>query len=315
MRLTQQLLAFSKRQITPPEVMHPTRELARLMPLLATVVGRGVVITTDIDQNCAPIVLSPSHFEQLVVNLSANASHAMDGQGELQLRLSERRIEADEIEGLRSGEYVELRVKDFGVGIEPEALSHLFEPFFTTRGAEGGSGLGLATCYGIVTQHGGRILVESSPGAGALFLVLLPVAAGTELSADARERSASLPATTNVTSTVLVVDDEPALREIAVRMLAAPGCEVIAAESIAEARGIIENPRQHLDVVLTDVVLLGGLGTDLLERVRALRPGVRLCVMSAFLPGPDVEAVIRSVGATFVAKPFQRQALLAAIRG
>jgi PAS domain S-box-containing protein len=175
-RLTQQLLAFSRNQTRPVTEIYPAIEISKLTPLLASVVGKGVNLAVDVVESCPPVLLHGGHFEQLVLNLGSNAAHAMDGQGTLRIGLKLRAIAPDAVANLKAGDYVELSVADSGVGIPPDVLPHVFEPFYTTRSGAGGIGLGLASCYGIATQQGGQILVESQPGQGTTFRVLLPVA-------------------------------------------------------------------------------------------------------------------------------------------
>jgi PAS domain S-box-containing protein len=175
-RLTQQLLAFSRSNVSRPTAIHPAQELSRLAALLASVVGRGVNLVIDADPRCPSTLLDAGHFEQLLLNLAANAAHALGGQGSLRVGLRGRQIAGSEVADLKAGDYVELSVEDSGAGIAPEVLPHIFEPFYTTRATSGGTGLGLATCYGIATQHGGQIAVESDVGKGTTFRVLLPVA-------------------------------------------------------------------------------------------------------------------------------------------
>jgi two-component system, cell cycle sensor histidine kinase and response regulator CckA len=322
-RLIQQLLAFSKSQTLPVTEIYPVVELSKLTPLLSSMVGRGINLVVEASERCPPLHLHGGQFEQLVLNLGTNAAHAMNSQGTLRIGLRVRHLDQGAITGLGAGEYVELSVADSGVGISPEILPHIFEPFHTTRSGAGGTGLGLATCYGIVTKHGGQILVDSQLGQGSTFRVLLPaVPAGQDATATAPlskdeaiaqpDRGANGPRRSSGQS-ALVVDDDALVRAVATRMLVAEGYQVHDVGTFADAKQAIEDSSRHYDVIVTDVVLAPGLGTDLLRLARAARPQARCCAMSGFLPGPEVEAVLRQTGASFVAKPFDRSTLLAAV--
>jgi two-component system cell cycle sensor histidine kinase/response regulator CckA len=320
-RLIEQLLAFCKRQLSPPTALDPAEELERLSPLVMSLVGRGIDVTMDTEPDCPSIILSASHFEQLVINLVANARDAMNDRGTLHVGLRTRSLEADDVAGLRPDRYVELSVADTGAGIAPDVLSHLFEPFFTTKAESGGTGLGLATCYGIASQHGGQITVESELGNGTTVRVFLPMAqqpaAEQAPSAiDSSRSSAAVPSSRRPASqqTILIADDEPALLQMTTRMLETEGFLVIQAATVGEATSVLEDLTRHIDIVLTDVVLSAGGGTRLLELARRLRPDAVLRVMSAFSPEPEAVAAMQRVGARFLSKPFVRRALLDILR-
>jgi CheY-like chemotaxis protein len=248
-----------------------------------------------------------AHFEQLTMNMAVNARDAMPQGGRLEFTLGRRRFADGEVPDLAAGDYAELRVQDDGAGIPPDVLPHVFEPFFSTKGALG-TGLGLATCFGIVTQARGTIRVESEGGKGTTFCVLLPSAEG---AAVAEPRPSVIP----MGRRVLVVDDERTVRETTARVLRSEGYEVHLASTLTEARRVLADRTIALDAVLTDVVLSDERGIDLLEDCRRDRPRVRVVVMSGYTPDAGASQVLTRFGAAFLAKPFGRDDLVRALGG
>jgi CheY-like chemotaxis protein len=241
------------------------------------------------------------------MNLAGNARDAMPAGGRLVFAMR-RRVLADRVVGdLVAGQYVELAVSDEGTGIPDDLLPHLFEPFFSTKGARG-TGLGLATCFGIVAQAGGTIRVESALGKGTTFRVFLPAA-------DAGQAAVVSPLAARDVRRVLVVDDDASVREMTTRMLRSDGHEVHTASTLAEARRVLEDDSIALDAVLTDVVLGNERGTDLIEPCRRTRPQARIVVTSGYTPDPGASQSQAMRGAGFLPKPFGRDQLLRALRG
>jgi hypothetical protein len=203
-------------------------------------------------------------------------------------------------------DYLELEVRDDGVGIPPEVLPHVFEPFFSTKGAKG-TGLGLATCYGIVTQAGGTIRVESEVGRGTTFFVRLPVV-------DSDPASERAPRSSRAVRQVLVVDDESIVRDTVARMLQAEGFEVRTAATLAEGRAVLRDRSIAIDLLLADVMLGEERGIDLIADCRRDRPDSRIVMMSGYTPDVGASHALALSGAAFLAKPFARDALLAVVR-
>jgi CheY-like chemotaxis protein len=241
------------------------------------------------------------------MNLAGNARDAMPSGGRLFVGAHPRTLRDREVQDLVAGQYVELAVRDEGTGIPPEVLPHLFEPLFTTKGALG-TGLGLATCHGIAAQAGGAITVESELRRGTTFRVYLPIA-------EAGPIAPTAPAMQQNRRRVLVVDDDPSIRSMMARMLKSDGHEVRAAATLAEARAILEDRSIPLDALVTDVVLGRDRGTDLVAPSLAARPGLRIVVTSGYTPEPRSFETVSTSGATFLAKPFSRDALLRALQG
>jgi CheY-like chemotaxis protein len=256
----------------------------------------GSTVALDLEVGDPPSVLiDPAQFEQVVLNLSINAKDAMPMGGTL--RLAATRTEVD------GAPWVELVVSDTGEGMDPVTAEHCFEPFFTTKDRTKGTGLGLSTAYGVVTQAGGEISVATEMGAGTTFTIRLP---GADMAATARSApSATLPNRVAALR-ILVVDDEPDVRAIVADMLELEGHEVTVAGDGPDALAKLEDAAP--DVLLTDVVMPGMLGTELAERVLALRPGTKVILMSSHVD-EAMDADRGIAGAMFLAKPFSADAL------
>jgi len=304
--LTRQLLTFSKKQIVFRSRVDVGAALHSHFEVLKRMIGKSVLLEFAFEPNLPPVVMSVTHLEQLVSNLAVNARDAMPRGGRLRLTVGQRILKDREIGALPAARYVELTVADDGVGIAEDVLPHVFEPFFSTKG-EAGTGLGLATCHSVVTELGGSIVVESTPGTGTTFRVLLPACEGDE-------SVAVEPKGAPAVKRVLVVDDEVAVRETTARMLRSGGYDVLTASTLTEAHEILSDERVALDALLTDVVLNGERGTDLLERCRDLRPDARMLVMSGYTSDPGAADTLVSLGAHFLPKPFDREQLLKAIQ-
>ncbi|HEU5073107.1 MAG TPA: ATP-binding protein, partial [Polyangiaceae bacterium] len=307
-RLTRQLLTFSRRQLTVPVELDLRAALEQQRELLERMVGRRIQLHYDFAPDVPCVSMPDSHFEQLAMNLVVNGRDAMPEGGRLTLGLRLRHIAPHELETLAPGEYVEFRVTDEGTGIAADVLPHLFDPFFTTKG-ESGTGLGLATCSSVASQLGGAIEVETAPGKGSTFRVLLPASAPA-----VTEEPAEPPRPVCVTR-VLVVDDEHTVRETTARILEASGYSVFTAATLADARSMIDDVTFDFDALITDVVLSGERGTDLLEYCRRVRPRTRILVMSGFTPDPSAAAALSRHEAGFLPKPFRRDQLLKALKG
>ena len=305
--LARQLLMFSRKQIVIPIRLDLGEVLTTQRELLARMVGNGIALEYEIGHDLPAVMMPQAHFEQLALNMAINARDAMPLGGRLRFVLGQRRVQDREVRDVAAGEYIELQVGDTGAGIPPEVLPHVFEPFFSTKGARG-TGLGLATCFGIVTQAGGWIGVESEVGKGTVFRVLLPAAQDTAASEIA-------PPLHQPVRRVLVVDDESSVRDTTARMLRSEGYEVHVASTLAEARRILGDAGIALDAMLADVVLGDERGTDLIEDCRRSRPRIRVVVMSGYAPDAGASQVLAGCGAVFLSKPFGRDDLFRAVCG
>jgi CheY-like chemotaxis protein len=242
------------------------------------------------------------------MNLAANARDAMPDGGTLTIVSELRTLESGELGELQAGDYVELTIEDSGVGMSPEVQARIFEPFFTTKPAGRGTGLGLATVFGLVAQLGGHIAVTSTEGAGTSFRVLLPCAAA-ELTS-AVMRAAKLPPQA---LEVLVVDDEDAVRTLIGRILEAAGHRVTQAASAEMAIAAAKTASARFNLILTDVVLGAEDGLATLDTLRAAHPGAAVIVMSGYSPTPERVAELSRQGAEFLPKPFGAVQLMAAL--
>jgi PAS domain S-box-containing protein len=281
--LTHQLLAFSRQQLVRPRLLELGAALRALEPLLRRVIGENVIMRFALPDAPTHTLLDPGQFDQVVLNLAFNARDAMPDGGELLLRL-EHRAEAragrsSHTRAVHPGAVI-LTVSDTGIGIAAEALPHIFEPYFTTKDVGSGTGLGLATAYGIVDLAGGRIEVDSAPGVGTTFRVVLPYVA-----AASQARSAPPPPAlgTSVRSTVLVVEDEDAVRSLIVRVLAREGLAVLTAANGHEALALLTSHRGPIDLLLTDIVMPGLKGFELAEQAPLLRPKIGIVFMTGHI--------------------------------
>jgi two-component system, cell cycle sensor histidine kinase and response regulator CckA len=305
--LAGQLLTFSRRQLLVRTRVDVGAVLERQREILDRLVGTRVRIEYDFEDDLPLVLMPAAHVEQVAMNLASNARDAMPSGGLLRLRLRKRELGDREVRDLVAGRYLELEMGDEGTGIPQDVLPHIFEPLFSTKGSAG-SGLGLATCFGIAVQAGGAIDVTSRVGKGTTFRVLLPAAEGPEAP---RTKSAQ----PRDVRHVLVVDDDAGVREMTTRMLRADGLEVLAASTLAEARSFLDDGRIDIDAVVTDVVLGAERGTDLIATCHRSRPQARIVVTSGYTPEPDASAVVDATGVGFLPKPFGRDQLLAALRG
>jgi CheY-like chemotaxis protein len=313
-RLTRRLLAFSKRTPTNPTTVDLNAIVAEMDKLLRRIVGEDIKLVTKLEPRLGKVRIDPSQAEQVLANLAVNARDAMPTGGTLCLTTGI--VEVDEQYAqthldLAPGEYVTLAVADTGVGMGPEVLAHIFEPFFTTKAEGKGTGLGLATVYGIVKQAGGAVSVYSEPGHGTTFKIYLPVAGGDEESVPASARP--LPPQPRKAWTVLVVEDEEAVRKLAIRLLEGHRYRVIAAASGAEAVTLVESRREPIDLLLTDMVMPGMNGVELAKKIASLRPGLPVVFMSGYSDHVLAQNGFVVPGARFVEKPLAKAMLLDAI--
>jgi signal transduction histidine kinase/ActR/RegA family two-component response regulator len=304
--LTSQLLSFSRRKLVPPAKVHPGRVVRELEPLLRRLVGGHLGLELSVRDEHDVVVASRTQLEQILLNLAANARDATERGGTLGIRVERRELNDGEVDDLPPGKYVEISVSDTGSGMPEEVLAHLFEPFFTTKGGGRGTGLGLATSFGIATQMGGTIAVESQVGVGSTFRLLLPLAVTTGAQSEARLRLPQRP------RRVLVVDADDSVQSLVARILMAEGFEVLVA---GDAPTCLETARTAapLDVVLTDLVLGADDATRLLAELRGLQPGAAFVVMSSYSPDRSSMDRLAAAGATFLAKPFQSAQLVDAV--
>jgi len=311
--LTRQLLIFSRREVAKPEILYLRDVVSDLANLLRRALGERVELTTRFDEEKLAIEIDPGQLEQVLVNLAVNARDAMPEGGRLVVEVESVELDeeyADLHPDTEAGRYARLKVSDTGEGMDAETLERVFEPFFTTK--EDGTGLGLATVYGIVTGAGGRVDLYSEPGVGTTVKVHLPAAMTEPRPASAADEKPP-PGSGEV---VLVVEDEPDVRRMAERILLRGGYEVISTPSGSEALEICGGEDSGVDLLLTDVVMPEMLGTDLVERLRVVRPQLPVLFMSGYsheVLAP--EALADAHDSSFIEKPFNAAALLQTVHG
>jgi PAS domain S-box-containing protein len=312
--LTHQLLAFARRDVIQPRVLDLNHVIEGIGQLLLRTLGEHVELSTDLAARLRPVVADPGQIEQILVNLAVNARDAMPGGGKLIVATAGAEIDADHAAsriGLEPGRYVSLKVSDTGTGMPQDVIARAFEPFFTTKAKGEGTGLGLATVYGIVTQLGGYVQIYSEAGLGTTFTILLP-----ETREPAEMPSPALPAPQGgAGETVLVVEDEDAMREVTRRILTRNGYRVITAVNGLNAIEVATGHVGDIDVMVTDVVMPQMLGKEAADRIRALYPGVKVLFMSGYTQGVlDTQGVLET-GVNLIEKPFTEASLLTKLCG
>jgi two-component system, cell cycle sensor histidine kinase and response regulator CckA len=312
--LTHQLLAFARREVVRPRPLDLNAVVTGIEPMLARSIGEHIRLIVRLADDLPPTTADPGQLDQVLVNLAVNARDAMPGGGQLSIETSALTVDADYTvtrPHLRTGHYVRLRVSDTGTGMPPEVIERAFEPFYTTKGPGKGTGLGLATVYGIITAAGGDLTIYSEAGLGTTFTILLPV---TDDPPDALEPAVEPMPIAYRRGTILAVEDEPALRDVLRRVLATAGHEVLIAADGPAALAAAEAHPGHIDVLLTDVVMPHMLGRDLAERFAALSPGSRVLFMSGYARPVLTAQGTLDPDATLVEKPFTKIQLLGAIQ-
>jgi two-component system, cell cycle sensor histidine kinase and response regulator CckA len=307
--LTRQLLALSRKQVLQPCSLDLHAILTRLEPILRSVLGEAIDVRRSTHGDAGRVRADPGQMEQVILNLAVNARDAMPLGGTLTLETACVDVGGEFAGELRPGPHVRLRVRDTGHGMEAAVLSRIFDPFFTTKGPGRGTGLGLSTVYGIVKQSGGTVHVESEPGKGSCFDVLLPrVPEGTLGDEPPPSHTA---ATRGVT--ILLAEDEDALRAVVRRVLVREGYRVLDARDAADARRVAA-PLEAIDILVTDVVMPGKTGRELYEELRALRPQLRVLYMSGYADDDVLRRGVEGSTASFIQKPFTTKALLEKVR-
>jgi PAS domain S-box-containing protein len=315
--LARQLLAFGRKQVLQPKVLSLNTVVDEMKPMLQRLIGEHIVLETALDPGAGSICVDLGQLEQVVLNLVVNARDAMPDGGRLTLRTGREileRQETSEGEEMPSGSYAVLAVRDTGSGMEPEVLSRLFEPFFTTKDRDKGSGLGLATVHGIVHQSGGGIRVESTPGQGTRFTIFLP---HTEEAAEPMAETGAVVShpQSQGSEVVLLVEDEDNIREPAQEVLESRGYTVLAASDASEALAIAQVHQGPIHLLVTDVVMPGMSGSQLAERLSAVRPEARVLYISGY-PEDSIShyGVLQQPGPSFLQKPFPPGVLLSTVR-
>ncbi|HEV8266246.1 MAG TPA: PAS domain S-box protein [Gemmatimonadales bacterium] len=311
--LTRQLLAYSRRQMLQPEVLDLNVVVADMDRMLRRLIGEHIALATVLAPNLGRVRADPSQIEQVVVNLAVNARDAMPQGGRLTIETANIELDegyADEHLGAVAGAYAMLAVTDTGTGMDETVRAHLFEPFFTTKEVGKGTGLGLATVYGIVKQSGGYISVYTEPGHGSSFKVYLPRIAAPPPTAAPAPR----PGVTRGSETVLIVEDDQAVLGLGRRALEAEGYTVLAAADGPDALRLVERHGGPIHLLLTDVVMPGMSGRELAAQLAARRMGIRVLFMSGYPGDAVVHGGALAPGSAFLQKPFGPEALARKVR-
>ena len=312
--LTRQLLAFSRRQVLQPKIHSLNTTVGELDGMLRRLLGADIVLETELDPGLWYVLADPSQLEQALVNLVVNARDAMPSGGRVTITTENALLDmaaTERANGVRPGAYVRLSVRDTGIGMDVPTQARIFDPFFTTKETGQGTGLGLSTVYGIVEQSGGQIAVESAPGQGATFTIYLPRHAGPGAGVVPLINRRGLP---GGTETLLLVEDETAVRSSARRLLERQGYTVIEARHGADGLRIVEQGDQKIDLVLTDLVMPEMGGRELVERLRARHPGLKVLFMSGYSQRAVTVDGTMPPATGFVEKPFTVEQLTQRLR-
>jgi PAS domain S-box-containing protein len=312
--LTRQLLAFASKQIVAPVRLDLSALVADLLKMLRPLIGENIAVETALDPEIGTIEADPGQIQQLLVNLAVNARDAMPEGGRLIIETAMEDVMeafAATHPGARAGSHVRLSVTDSGSGMSDEVRSHLFEPFFTTKERGKGTGFGLATCHGIVRQMGGHIRVFSEPGSGTTFRIFLPRVGGPAVIPSAAAPISPAP---TGTETILVVEDEPVVLRLAAFGLRAQGYTVIEASDGVEALEIAGRVAPELDLVISDVIMPGMSGPELLKRLAVVAPRPKRLLVSGHAESTVLPAGLIDVDAAFLPKPFTPERLARKVR-
>jgi two-component system, cell cycle sensor histidine kinase and response regulator CckA len=315
--LTRQLLAFGRRQVLQPKVIDVSSYVRDLERMLRRLVGEDIEMALRLDERGVAARADPSQLEQVLINLVVNARDAMPGGGKLTIETATRAFREDDVRGvaeLSAGEYALLTVSDTGVGMSRSVQEHIFEPFFTTKGNGQGSGLGLSTVFGIVKQSGGHIFVESEPGKGSTFRILFPSSRETPTTVAVAPSNPQMTLPPPGEETILLVEDEAAVRNFVTRALRQQGYQVLDASNGGEALMIAEQHPGTIHLLLTDVIMPRVSGKQLAQRLRQIREDLRVLYMSGYAEEIIAPHGVLEPGAAFIEKPLTAEALGRKIR-
>jgi PAS domain S-box-containing protein len=315
--LTQQLLAFSRKQVLRPAVLDVNIVVRDMERMLHRVIGEHIELVTVLAPGAAPVLADSGQLQQVILNLAVNARDAMPRGGRLTIETQPAQLDETFTRGVpdaQPGEYVCLRVTDSGIGMTSDTMAHIFEPFFTTKEVGKGTGLGLATVYGIVRQSGGLIDVDSAVGRGTTFRIYLPRVGTHGASAPwarvSGPRDAAVATPPAVTATVMLVEDETGVRHLAREVLTRSGYRVLEAANGTDALRVAAQHSGSIDLLLTDVVMPGMSGAELAARFVALRPGTRVLYASGYTDEAVLDHGLQHDAVPFLQKPFEPDELV-----
>jgi two-component system cell cycle sensor histidine kinase/response regulator CckA len=312
--LTRQLLAFSRKQVLQPKVFNLNDLVADMGKMLRRLIGEDIELATTLTGDVAQINADPGQIEQVLMNLVVNARDAMPGGGKITIETAHVEIDkayAGMHVAVQPGPYAMLAVSDTGSGMDADTRKHIFEPFFTTKEQGKGTGLGLSMVYGIVKQSGGNIWVYSEPDQGTVFKIYLPTAAQ---EAGALRADAEYSALLGGSETILLVEDEPQIRQMAFEFLSERGYNVLMSSDGIAALGMLEQDQQPIHLILTDVVMPQMSGRELAERLVILKPESKVLYMSGYTNDAIINHGVLDAGTWFIQKPFSPEALARKVR-
>jgi nitrogen-specific signal transduction histidine kinase len=312
--LTQQLLAFSRKQVLQPVVLDLNAMISESMKMLRPVITEHIQLALVLDSALGSMKADPGQIEQVIVNLVVNARDAMPQGGKLTIETARVNLDdeyARQHPSVRPGHYVMLAVSDTGSGMNADAQAHIFEPFFTTKGRGKGTGLGLSTVYGIVKQSGGSIWVSSEGGEGTTFKIYFPCVDEAAKEVATRPQFAESP---GGSETILVVEDEEMVRRLVCQILESKGYRVLEAANGEEGLLVCKRQPFPIQIMVTDVVMPEMNGRDLANRVAAIRPAMKVLFMSGYSEDAVVRDGVLDPGLNFIQKPFAPEALAWKVR-
>ena len=312
--MTRQLLAFSRMQVLQPRVLDLNAVVTDMGKMLPRLIGEHIEYAFVPDPKLSPVKADPGQIEQVILNLVVNSRDAMPNGGKITVRTTDVFVDeakASKHPPMTTGHYVLLSVADTGEGMTPETKAHIFEPFFTTKEVGKGTGLGLATVYGVVKQSGGFVWVESAVGKGTTFEIYLPQVTESISRSDSEIRPAAIP---RGTETILVVEDENEVRELTCEFLKVSGYSVLEAHNGLEALELLARHSGTIHLVLSDVIMPKMGGAELVARLKALRPGAKILLMSGYSEYSSIPKDPVFSQALVLQKPFSRPTLVAKIR-
>ncbi len=313
--LTRQLLTFSRRQVMQPRPLDMNEAVSNMTKMLSRILGEDIALQLNYYPQPALVLADASMMEQVLLNLAVNSRDAMTRGGQLAIRISVQKVDERYVAAhseATASQFVRLSFTDTGCGIAPEDLPHIFEPFFTTKEVGKGTGLGLATVYGIVKQHHGWIEVDSAPGKGTTVNVFLPcTVAAVQPAKEARPE----PSIRGGTETILVVEDETPVRELVCNLLAAHGYKVLQAESGVRAMEVWKASKDRVDLLLTDLVMPDRMnGRELAEKIWAERPNLKVIFTSGYSADVVGADFVLQRGLNYLQKPYHPQKLALSVR-
>ena len=312
--LTQQLLAFARKQTVAPRELDLNEAVAGMLTMLQRLIGEDISLVWQPQEELWPVKMDPSQLDQLLANLCVNARDAIDDVGTITIETGRRVFDeaycANHL-GFTPGEYVRLAISDNGCGMDKETLAHIFEPFFTTKGVGKGTGLGLATVYGVVKQNNGFVNVCSEPGQGTRFTIYLPRHVGNGV--QVRTENSVVPVMGGQ-ETILLVEDDPAILQMAAMMLEGMGYTVLAANSPEEAIRMAKEHDGEIRLLVTDVIMPEMNGRNLATNLSSLYPRLKCLFMSGYTANIIAHHGVLDAGVSFIQKPFSMQKLATTVR-